>query len=138
MNLLPLRSESLSDSLAFVGLILLLGRRLTRKRIFAHTSTNDFVTLGLLLFVVTAGLYNALFGGYGTAGFIHRCSLDPRDLDPHSRSESHGRRALDLQGPYPRCADSSGVFTFQPPGAYMERTFPLSHPQLYSVSPKGG
>jgi nitrate reductase gamma subunit len=52
--------------LAFVGLILLLGRRLTRRRILAHTSTNDFVTLALLFFVVTAGLYNALFGGYGT------------------------------------------------------------------------
>lgn len=54
-------------SLAFVGLILLFGRRLIRRRIFAHTSTNDFVTLALLLFVVTAGLYNALFGGYGTS-----------------------------------------------------------------------
>jgi nitrate reductase gamma subunit len=54
-------------SLAFVGLILLLGRRLTRRRIFAHTATNDFVTLALLLFVVTAGLYNALFGGDGTS-----------------------------------------------------------------------
>jgi len=51
-------------SLAFVGLILLLHRRLTRRRILLHTSINDFVTLGLLLFVVTAGLYNALFGGY--------------------------------------------------------------------------
>ncbi len=54
-------------SLAFAGLILLISRRLTRKRIFVHTSINDFVTLGLLLFVVSAGLYNALFGGYGTA-----------------------------------------------------------------------
>lgn len=52
-------------SLAFVGLILLLARRLGRKRIFVHTSANDFVTLGLLLFVVAAGLYNALLGGYG-------------------------------------------------------------------------
>ena len=54
-------------SLAFAGLILLLGRRLTKRRVFVHTSVNNFVTLGLLLFVVAAGLYNALFGGYGTA-----------------------------------------------------------------------
>jgi nitrate reductase gamma subunit len=54
-------------ALAFAGLIALLIRRLTRTRVFVHTSVNNFVTLGLLLFVVGAGLYNALFGGYGTA-----------------------------------------------------------------------
>ncbi|MGB6067315.1 MAG: respiratory nitrate reductase subunit gamma [Desulfomonilaceae bacterium] len=53
-------------SLAWIGLILLLGRRLTRKRVMAHTSVNDFVTLFLLFIVVSLGLYNALWGGYGT------------------------------------------------------------------------
>ena len=51
--------------LAWGGLILLLRRRLTIKRLMIHTSVNDFVTLFLLFFVVSAGLYNAIWGGYG-------------------------------------------------------------------------
>jgi len=48
-------------SLAFVGLILLLSRRLTRPRIRRTTSLNDFIVVALLLFVVTMGTFNAFF-----------------------------------------------------------------------------
>ena len=49
---------------AFIGLVLLLYRRLTILRIKLTTSMNDFITLVGLIFVSGAGLYNVLFGDY--------------------------------------------------------------------------
>jgi len=49
---------------AFFGSILLLWRRVTIKRIQATTTLNDYVTLGSLVFVTCAGLFNVVFGHF--------------------------------------------------------------------------
>ena len=49
---------------ALLGLSLLIYRRISRDRILATTSLNDFVTLGLLFFVVATGLANVITGLY--------------------------------------------------------------------------
>ena len=51
-------------SAALVGLVLLLFRRISFRRIHLTTSQNDFITLAGLIIVVGAGLYNVLFGHY--------------------------------------------------------------------------
>lgn len=47
---------------AFVGIVLLLWRRLTHPRVRAVNTVNDTVTVCALLFVIATGLYNVLFG----------------------------------------------------------------------------
>jgi nitrate reductase gamma subunit len=49
---------------AFIGLGLLLYRRISIPRIQLSTSQNDFITLAGLIFVSGAGLYNVIFGHY--------------------------------------------------------------------------
>ncbi len=49
---------------ALIGLCLLLYRRMSNLRIRCTTSLNDFITVGGLIFVVGAGLYNVFFGDY--------------------------------------------------------------------------
>lgn len=49
---------------AFAGSLLLLWRRLTRKRVRATTSVNDWITLTLLIWVIGMGLYNVAFGHF--------------------------------------------------------------------------
>ena len=49
---------------ALIGAILVFRRRLTRRRIRAITTTNDFITVGGLIFVIAVGLYNVIFGHY--------------------------------------------------------------------------
>jgi nitrate reductase gamma subunit len=49
---------------ALLGLALLIYRRISKDRIFATTSLNDFVTLGLLFFVVATGFTNVIGGLY--------------------------------------------------------------------------
>jgi len=49
---------------AFVGLILLLWRRIIVKRIRVTTTLNDYVTLAGLFFVTSAGLFNVVFGHF--------------------------------------------------------------------------
>ncbi len=49
---------------AFVGSIMLLSRRIIRERIKLTTTTNDYITLGGLIFVIGAGLFNVMFGHY--------------------------------------------------------------------------
>ena len=49
---------------ALAGLALLIYRRISKDRIFATTSLNDFVTLGLLFFVVATGFTNVIGGLY--------------------------------------------------------------------------
>jgi nitrate reductase gamma subunit len=49
---------------AFIGLGLLLYRRISVPRIKLTTSRNDFITLGGLIFASGAGLYNVIFGDY--------------------------------------------------------------------------
>lgn len=51
-------------TMASMGLILLLGRRLIRPRILVTSSPNDFLVLALLLFVVGFGTFNAFFMRY--------------------------------------------------------------------------
>jgi nitrate reductase gamma subunit len=46
---------------AFVGIVLLLRRRLTRPRLRATTTMSDWITLVLLVWVIGAGLYNVAF-----------------------------------------------------------------------------
>jgi nitrate reductase gamma subunit len=46
---------------AFVGSIMLLSRRMTRERLKMTTTTNDYITLGGLIFVIGAGLFNVIF-----------------------------------------------------------------------------
>ncbi len=47
---------------ALLGLILLIYRRISNERILATTTLNDFVTLGLLFFVVSTGFANVIRG----------------------------------------------------------------------------
>jgi nitrate reductase gamma subunit len=49
---------------ALLGLALLIYRRISKDRILAITSLNDFVTLGLLFFVVATGFANVVSGLY--------------------------------------------------------------------------
>jgi nitrate reductase gamma subunit len=49
---------------AFLGVGLLLHRRITKPRIAAITTWNDFVTLILLFLATGAGLYNVIFGHF--------------------------------------------------------------------------
>jgi len=49
---------------AFIGALLLLRRRLTNPRVQAVSTLNDTITLGGLVFVIGAGLYNVVFGHY--------------------------------------------------------------------------
>ncbi|UCF93473.1 MAG: respiratory nitrate reductase subunit gamma [Desulfobacterales bacterium] len=49
---------------AFIGALLLLRRRLTDPRVQAAGTLNDTITLGGLVFVIGAGLYNVVFGHY--------------------------------------------------------------------------
>jgi nitrate reductase gamma subunit len=46
---------------AFVGSIMLLSRRMTRERLKMTTTTNDYITLGGLILVIGAGLFNVIF-----------------------------------------------------------------------------
>ncbi len=50
--------------LAFVGVSLLLKRRLTQERVKAVTGWNQVVTLILLTLAIGTGLYNVFLGGY--------------------------------------------------------------------------
>ena len=49
---------------AFAGILLLLRRRLTHPRIQAVNRTNDTITIGALVVVIGAGLFNVLFGHF--------------------------------------------------------------------------
>lgn len=49
---------------AFIGVLLLLRRRLTHPRIKAVDRTNDTITLGALIVVIGTGLFNVVFGHY--------------------------------------------------------------------------
>ena len=49
---------------ALLGLLLLIYRRISNDRILATTSPNDFITLGLLFFVVATGFANVISGLY--------------------------------------------------------------------------
>ena len=49
---------------AFIGLGLLLFRRMQTLRIQVNTSQNDLITLAGLIFVSGAGLYNVIFGHF--------------------------------------------------------------------------
>jgi nitrate reductase gamma subunit len=49
---------------AFVGIVLLLRRRLNHPRVRAVNTANDTVTVVALLSVITTGLYNVLFGDH--------------------------------------------------------------------------
>ncbi len=57
-------SGVLVGAAALLGLTLLIYRRITKERILATTTLNDFVTLGLLLFVVATGFTNVVGGLY--------------------------------------------------------------------------
>jgi nitrate reductase gamma subunit len=52
---------------ALVGLLMLLWRRISVRRVACASTLNDYVLLFLLIFAVSAGLYNVFFGGYGTS-----------------------------------------------------------------------
>lgn len=49
---------------AFFGIAMLLVRRVKRDRLQAITTTNDYITLAGLLFVIGAGLFNVVFGHF--------------------------------------------------------------------------
>jgi nitrate reductase gamma subunit len=51
-------------AMALLGLALLIYRRISKDRILATTSLNDFVTLGLLFLVVATGFANVVSGLY--------------------------------------------------------------------------
>ena len=57
-------SGVLVGAAALLGLTLLIYRRISQDRILATTSLNDFVTLGLLFFVVATGFANVVSGLY--------------------------------------------------------------------------
>jgi nitrate reductase gamma subunit len=49
---------------AFVGAVLLVWRRVSHRRVRAAGTLNDTLTIGGLMLVIGAGLYNVLFGHY--------------------------------------------------------------------------
>lgn len=51
-------------TMASIGLVLLLGRRLLKPRILVTSSLNDIIVLLMLLFVVGWGTFNAFFMRY--------------------------------------------------------------------------
>ena len=63
-TLLATYSGFIVGAMALLGLALLIYRRISKDRILATTSLNDFVTLGLLFFVVATGFANVISGLY--------------------------------------------------------------------------
>lgn len=57
-------SGAVVGAAALLGLALLIYRRIRKERILSTTSLNDFVTLGLLFFVVATGTANVVNGLY--------------------------------------------------------------------------
>lgn len=55
---------------AFAGVLLLLRRRLTHPRVQAVNRLNDTITLGALVIVIGAGLFNVLFGHYNVLNTV--------------------------------------------------------------------
>jgi len=55
---------------AFIGILLLLLRRLTHPRIQAVNTLNDTLTVGFLMFVIGAGLYSVLFGHHNVLSTV--------------------------------------------------------------------
>jgi len=49
---------------AFTGLMILMWRRITTRRVLATTTWNNLVTLSLLLVAIGTGLFNVIFGHY--------------------------------------------------------------------------
>ena len=57
-------SGAVVGAAALLGLFLLIYRRISKDRILATTTLNDFVTLGVLFFVVATGFTNVISGLY--------------------------------------------------------------------------
>lgn len=55
---------------AFIGLILLIERRLTQDRVRVVTSVMDYVILSLLLIQVATGIYIAIFHRWGSSWYV--------------------------------------------------------------------
>ncbi|MBI3186212.1 MAG: respiratory nitrate reductase subunit gamma [Myxococcales bacterium] len=71
LRLLVLELTGFVAALLFaVGLVLLIHRRLTSKRLREVTTFSDYLVYGLLLFQAATGLYIALFLRWGTAWYV--------------------------------------------------------------------
>jgi nitrate reductase gamma subunit len=55
---------------AFIGILVLILRRITGSRVFAVTSSLDFILLSLLLLQVLTGIYIAIFKRWGSLWYI--------------------------------------------------------------------
>ncbi len=125
--------------MAFVGLILLLGRRVINPRITVTSSPNDILVVALLLFVVGWGTFNALFMRYdvvhSVAPWIRSIitfSPDPDLMGPVTWTyKVHILAALALLGfsPFTRL-----VHIWSVPVTYLIRRFILFRRRVVEIS----
>lgn len=66
-----------SGTIAFIGLVLLIYRRLMIKRIRLTSSTGDIVTVVLLFIVIAAGLLTTFTNALDHSGFDYRKNIGP-------------------------------------------------------------
>ncbi len=115
---------------AFVGLVLLLRRRISFRRIHRTTTINDYITLVALLVVVALGLFNVFFGEYDV---LHTVAPWIRSiLLLFSPPRTDAIRASWLQSAYCERLRAPGLFPLQPTGAHLERSVRLFFPGLDS------
>ncbi len=63
--------------LTFVGVVILMSRRLSNKRVRATSDLSDNVTIVLLFLIVAVGLYNTLIGNSLNPDFDYRETVSP-------------------------------------------------------------
>ncbi|XJZ28241.1 respiratory nitrate reductase subunit gamma [Bacillota bacterium Lsc_1132] len=63
--------------LTLAGIIILLGRRHSNKRIRLTSDISDMITIWLIFFIIIVGLYNTLIGNRLHPGFDYRETISP-------------------------------------------------------------
>lgn len=60
-----------------IGIIILLNRRLTNKRVRITSDTSDFITVILVFLIILIGIYNTIIGNHLHPNFDYRESISP-------------------------------------------------------------
>lgn len=63
--------------LTLMGIVILLNRRLTNKRVRITSDTSDFITVVLIFLIIMIGVYNTLIGNLLHPHFDYRDTISP-------------------------------------------------------------
>lgn len=63
--------------MTFAGIMILLSRRLSNKRVRRTTDTSDMVTIIILVLIIATGIYNTFIGNHLNPNFDYRDSISP-------------------------------------------------------------